>query len=355
MVRWIAIRFTMALVGILLALVLSECGVRCLVSGPDRPPVGASFTTEVHIGAEKVKLVRRRLKDVLLVTDFRPGQRACAKDGRCATIDPNGIRRDPQQPLVPDHTSGLRIAMVGDSFTFGYGVGDRQTLPDHLERLVRRHGFSGGQVLNFGVDGYNAAQVYRVVGAKVLRFKPAIIIYNFSVNDPEHYPQVGNPTLTEAVGAIDNVEWAPFEGLLLRSRLFEHLFVALLNRKRKSMVERADSADKEREYFTTLYSSPGLWIVRRSLEGMQNTVRNAGVPLVVVILPALSSDLRSLVVSRIQDICRKLGIPTIDVTFPVSKRRRMWTTHGPQHYNDEGNRLVAESILRGMQRYLPHR
>ena len=65
-----------------------------------------------------------------------------------------------------------RIAVVGDSFTFGLEVRYEDTWPHQLERAL------GGefQVLNFGVDGYGIDQSYLRYRRDVLAWKPEIVI-----------------------------------------------------------------------------------------------------------------------------------------------------------------------------------
>lgn len=66
-----------------------------------------------------------------------------------ATILSDGTR------FVPDtHPAACRIALVGDSVTFGHGVNDGETWANALARA-----FPAVQILNAGVNGYNAVQV----------------------------------------------------------------------------------------------------------------------------------------------------------------------------------------------------
>lgn len=59
------------------------------------------------------------------------------------------------QRLVPaTHPAGCRIALLGDSVTFGYGVSDDQTWANQLAL-----DFPGVQIINTGVNGYNTEQV----------------------------------------------------------------------------------------------------------------------------------------------------------------------------------------------------
>ncbi len=46
-------------------------------------------------------------------------------------VDPDGFRADPALPVVP---RGQIITVVGDSFCFGLGVNDNQSLVSHLNQ-----------------------------------------------------------------------------------------------------------------------------------------------------------------------------------------------------------------------------
>ena len=53
--------------------------------------------------------------------------------------------------------SAARIACVGDSYTYGWGVELDESYPKQLEKCLSSH--APREVLNFGVFGYNARQV----------------------------------------------------------------------------------------------------------------------------------------------------------------------------------------------------
>ena len=74
--------------------------------------------------------------------------------GRDVTIDQRGFRgRHEIAPAAP--SGGLRLVASGDSFTFGYGVGDGDTWGAKLEHLA-----PGLEVVNMGQGGYGADQAY---------------------------------------------------------------------------------------------------------------------------------------------------------------------------------------------------
>jgi hypothetical protein len=66
----------------------------------------------------------------------------------------------------------FRVALVGDSFTFGLEVPYDQTWANQLEVALG----PGAQVLNFGVDGYGIDQAFLRYQRDVLPWRPRIVI-----------------------------------------------------------------------------------------------------------------------------------------------------------------------------------
>jgi hypothetical protein len=72
-----------------------------------------------------------------------------------------------------------RVALVGDSFTFGLEVSYDQTWGARLEQAL------GGdvQVLNFGVDGYGIDQAYLRYARDVRPWRPDVVIFGLITHD----------------------------------------------------------------------------------------------------------------------------------------------------------------------------
>ncbi len=92
--------------------------------------------------------------------------------------------RGPEWPrLKPPNTT--RIALVGDSHTFGFGVDAARTWGELLRgRLQARLG-RNVEVLNFGVNGYNSRQQAAVLEELALPLAPDLVIIQVSSNDHE--------------------------------------------------------------------------------------------------------------------------------------------------------------------------
>lgn len=116
-------------------------------------------------------------EDAELGWNVAPGRRS--RDGRYAT-SAEGLRsREPGQVLsaVP---AARRVALVGDSFTFGEEVSFDETWGQLLAGQLR----PGTQVLNFGVPGHGIDQTLLKYRRDVRPWRPAVVIVSFLSASP---------------------------------------------------------------------------------------------------------------------------------------------------------------------------
>lgn len=71
-----------------------------------------------------------------------------------------------------------RILAIGDSFTFGHGVGNDETYTAFLENLM-----PNTEVINLGVSAYGTDQQLLVLEAKGLKYHPDLVILGFYKGD----------------------------------------------------------------------------------------------------------------------------------------------------------------------------
>jgi lysophospholipase L1-like esterase len=94
--------------------------------------------------------------------------------------------------LAPESSHPIRLAAIGDSFTFGFGVDENDTFPSLLQGMLNSSGNLPGrsfEVLNFGVVGYSSRDEAVVLQSKALPFHPRGIIIGYVLNDPEIDPR----------------------------------------------------------------------------------------------------------------------------------------------------------------------
>jgi lysophospholipase L1-like esterase len=84
----------------------------------------------------------------------------------------------------PKDEGTYRMLMLGDSFIFGFGVEDDETLPAQLEAtLGTRH--EGIEVLNAGVPGWSTDQYYLFLRTRLDEITPDLVMLGLLVNDPD--------------------------------------------------------------------------------------------------------------------------------------------------------------------------
>jgi len=261
---------------------------------------------------------------------YRPGVawRHPAK-GFTFTIEPHGVRANGAPP-----PAGPPILAVGDSFTFGENVDDRDTWPAVLEQLT------GVRVINGGVPGFGIDQT--VLRAEQLHpiFSPDRIVVSFIPLDvqrgemsisghPKPYFEITDDGL--ALQPAPAVAQKPMRRLLARSVAAELLF---------SRALRPDGP----EYL--LVHRRGVEVACLLMERL--AALDAGGPRVVILAQpqAPVSDPADVAIKdAVLDCARAGGLATLDL-FPhieavaPAQRVALFETH----MTAAGNRLVAERL-----------
>jgi lysophospholipase L1-like esterase len=116
--------------------------------------------------------------------------------GATVNINTMGLRdREYPQEKPQD---GLRILMLGDSVTFGWGVEAVDTVAKKLEEKLNAGAENAGvEVINAGVGNYNTIQEVTYFLKRGARLNPDIVILNYFINDAEPTPARRERTLME--------------------------------------------------------------------------------------------------------------------------------------------------------------
>jgi len=160
------------LVTVLIIFILIEIGLRFVL-------VPASWPREQAQASDNPIILYELKPDLDLI---ERGPIVKLKPVRVKT-NSNGLREDEEHEFEKDRGT-YRIAVVGDSLTFGMFIEQNETFGHRLELLlnenVRNRKF---ETLNFGVPGYNTNQELEVIQNKALAYDPDMILLLFSPND----------------------------------------------------------------------------------------------------------------------------------------------------------------------------
>src|SRR5262245_34795474 len=153
---------------------------------------GMQFDLEMWKYARDVKQVAA---DPLIGHEHAPNRQARLM-GVDFRTNAQGLR-DREIPI--DRVPGkLRIAMLGDSLTVGWGVPFEDTFSKRIERLYAAAG-TDVEVINFGVGNYNTVQEVQAFLTNGQRYRPNVVVLNYFVNDAEPLTPASAPSaLTRA-------------------------------------------------------------------------------------------------------------------------------------------------------------
>ena len=97
-----------------------------------------------------------------------------------ATTNADGLRTKLGRERTPGR---LRVALMGDSTVFGWGVDDGGTVSDGLQEALEQQVPGRVEVLNAGQPGYSTTQVAWLVGKVVAAYQPDLLIAFVPMHD----------------------------------------------------------------------------------------------------------------------------------------------------------------------------
>ena len=104
--------------------------------------------------------------------------------GQPLTINSKGLRGPERTFAKPAGTR--RVLVLGDSYAWGYSVGDDAVFSAVLEKMLRG-GMEKWEVINTGVSGWGTDQEYLFLKQEGLRYSPDVVVLAFFLlNDPQN-------------------------------------------------------------------------------------------------------------------------------------------------------------------------
>jgi lysophospholipase L1-like esterase len=275
-------------------------------------------------------------------------------------------------PIPDSHT--LRVAVVGDSFTFGWGANDDATYPSDLERLLNSK-YGPTEVLNAGIPGTGTGNEALWYDFWVRRFHPNLVVLTVVPNDVDD--DLARPLF--AIDASGNVhpksagQLARFQSQAQGARRFitqlpgydyltEHSELLNLFRRTTSLlIRRRHLKDSRASAGPAVFETVGLRLLGGEVTWLDQQVRSSGGQLVVVFVPFIESvygpaaktnsvvSASAAMVATLTRVCAQDNIPFRDITSEMrsagaSGQQPLYYTKYDAHPTPAGYRLIADLV-----------
>lgn len=381
------------IISFLVSLMLVEGAIRILTGTTDSgmPQLRRVVLLPYRPDADKIGAWwDRTAESTYIIRDSDLGW-TIAESGRVESVgyyaNAQGIRTQPDRlfdPALPKDK--IRIVVVGDSFTHCDDVGLEDTWPYQMEMMRPEL-----EVLNFGVPAYGTDQAFlrwRRDGCKykshlvILGIWPENICRNLNVIRYYLQPQSGfapkprfrldGDDLVLVNSPIPNRKHliramtSPSDSTLLKNEHWisedELEFKAYYHVRTLRVVASAFNMYRRRNLRNRFYSGEDERAIRLTVaiaKRFSHDVEAAGSIPIVLVLP-MSDLLETYKEENSLPLARKLReseLNVIDLT-PVFAERvmqhgpRKYFLHGKGHLGGQGNRLVAEELIRQLDRFV---
>ncbi len=321
-VRNLAPKLAVALVALVVMLVVLELITRVTF---DRN--GMHFAIEMW---KYAKIMKRDARVDGMGHEHQPGIEARLM-GTDVKINTLGLR-DGEYPLEKDDDV-LRILVLGDSITFGWGVDIGDTYTKVFERSLNTRGANElpchFEVINSGVGNYNSVMEVAYLSERGLMLDPDVVILGYFLNDAEPLP-------------------TPTAGLLAEHSYLYVFAASGFDAISRQFLGRGDW----RDYYGGLYepSNPGWEACQAALRTLADACRQRDITLLVLLIPELHQlgdeyPFRD-VHKKIADLFSEKNVEVLDATgaFDGEDPRTLWVSRQDAHPNAKGHRILAEAL-----------
>jgi len=293
----------------------------------------------------------------------------------------NGQRFRGPREYAPRPPAGVtRVAVLGDSMTFGWGVDDQETYPAQLETILSGRTGRGHEVMNAGYPGTCLGEKAAWYERGVRPLHPSLVVLTLLGDDVDgdlfwrvfsldgagravpSPPSGRGPGPRAARGTRSVFQALPgYELLAERSQLFALVRTAATraaSRERTTALGQAPATPEA----VARFREEGLALLAAELRWLRERTREDGADLAVVLIPFRESvypasgwwpdELRwktSAVEAAAAETCRAMGVPFRDLTPALVERARaapapLYHEGTETHPTPAGYRAIAEEV-----------
>ena len=312
------------LIGAAIAVLCMEVAVRAFFDD------GMQFDLEMWKYALEVKGIS---SDPLIGHNHRPNRQAFLMGVQFDT-NSKGLRdREFSYEKPPGR---LRIMMLGDSFTVGWGAKFDETFPKRIERMYADRGIQA-EAINTGVGNYNTIQEVEYYLREGYKYNPDIVVLNFTFNDAEPIPVSSPPPIILRIC---------YSCIFVEGRIDSVL---------REFGDKRDWAD----YYLGLYGDDGQakgWLDAKAyIAKLASFTKAHGTKLLIASMPELH-DVQHYRLQRITDLVREAAdendVPFVDLLPYVQgvPSPELWVTPPDPHPNGLAHKLFAEGIFDALEK-----
>lgn len=237
-------------------------------------------------------------------------------------INSDGLRDD---EYTPERNEKYRIAVLGDSLTFGWGVEKEDTFEVLLERMLSES--RPTDMINFGHGNYNTVQEVNLFKERGLKYSPDQVVMFFFINDAEVTPQRSAWTSLARFRSVTFL-WSRVRGLLTR----------------------ADPNATFESFYRALYADdfPGFIAMKDAFLQLKEICESEGIALQVIMLPELHNLVEYPFIeeyAKVESFLQQNGISVLDLTPKFAGYEDaigLWVSRDDAHPNALAHSMIAD-------------
>jgi len=259
--------------------------------------------------------------------------------GKALTTNEFGMREGEVSKIKTPGT--FRIAGIGDSVIFGWGVEQNETYLKLLEEKLTQTAGRKIETLNFGVPGYNTAMEVSLFERRGIEFSPDLVLMHFVSNDFD-------------VPAFMLEKQDPLD--LSKSFLLDFIYSRLNSKQKPALksvqrVDRNKSMSHVRNAYRPMTGARGTYRALKKLRGM--TI-DRGIPVHILYGKVTKEQFRVLKKARdslgftlipigefVPEALKKRGIPNT----PVVRKKLLTVAPKDRHPSALAHEIIADGLV----------
>lgn len=254
-----------------------------------------------------------------------------------------------EREIMPrGQSNAFRIALVGDSFTYGQGIDIEDRLSNRLETKLNSD-TSSYEVLNFGKGGAETVDQVEFLKRYVLDTQPDFILLQWFINDVEGLNHEGRP---QRLRLVPSDRLSQF---LNRNSVLYYL----INNQWQTLQARLGigSDYTYTEYMVERFHDPegeSAISAQKALDQFLELCAQRGIPVGIIVFPELTGNYLDgsyalgFLLDRIIATCDKWKIQCVDlrsVFENVEPPSKLWVNIFDSHPGAFANALAAQAVF----------